>query len=132
MSARLLLYTLCISYTDSILVLCMTFKLFGELWRQGTILVATSNRPPGNLYQGGLNRSYFLPFIEELEYRCIVRHLKSPIDYRTLLSSKLAGAYLTPVNAETTRELRAMFLADDTSAKGVVYGSFIVISSRVT
>ena len=81
--------------------------------------MATSNRPPSSLYQGGLNRSYFLPFIDELEFRCLVRHLKSPIDYRTLLSTKLPDAYLTPVNDETTRQLHDMFLADESTRTGI-------------
>ena len=81
--------------------------------------MATSNRPPSNLYQGGLNRSYFLPFIDELEFRCIVRHLQSPIDYRMLLSTKLPNAYLTPVNEETSSRLYEMFLTDTCATAGI-------------
>lgn len=50
-------------------------QFFGELWRRGVVVVATSNRPPKDLYEGGLNRSYFLPFVDMLERYCLVHHL---------------------------------------------------------
>lgn len=71
--------------TDIADAIIMT-KLFNELWKRGTILVATSNRPPKDLYLGGLNRQYFLPFIAEVQEACHVAHLKSHVDYRQLMS----------------------------------------------
>jgi len=70
-------------------------QLFGELWRNGVVVVATSNRPPQDLYEDGLNRSYFLPFIDLLERYCLVVKLgthhdsddvKRSIDYRRIKS----------------------------------------------
>ena len=61
-------------------------QLFGEMWRRGLVVVATSNRPPGDLYEGGINRGYFLPFIDMLRRHCIVHEFKSSTDYRRLLS----------------------------------------------
>lgn len=71
-------------------------QFFGELWRQGVIVAATSNRPPDALYEGGLNREYFLPFIELLKKYCVVHHLTEKssvgdanttgIDYRRVRS----------------------------------------------
>mmetsp|Transcript_17978 Transcript_17978/g.23238 ORF Transcript_17978/g.23238 Transcript_17978/m.23238 type:complete len:359 (+) Transcript_17978:619-1695(+) len=61
-------------------------QLFETFWGLGTVVVATSNRLPLQLYEGGLNRSYFLPFISLLERHCIVHSMKSSMDYRVALS----------------------------------------------
>jgi predicted ATPase len=62
-------------------------QLFQVLFAQGTILVATSNRPPNALYEGGLNRGYFMPFIDILQQHCIVLDLQSTVgDYRKVLA----------------------------------------------
>lgn len=42
--------------TDIADAIIMT-KLFGEIWKQGTIVIATSNRPPSDLYLGMLQLS---------------------------------------------------------------------------
>ncbi|KAM6563801.1 hypothetical protein CsatB_023799 [Cannabis sativa] len=52
------------------------------------ILVATSNRAPDNLYEGGLQQDLFLPFISTLKERCIVHQIGSSVDYRKLTSSQ--------------------------------------------
>jgi cell division protein ZapE len=57
-------------------------KLFTILWGRGTVVVATSNRPPSDLYLDGLHRQYFIPFIGTLEQFCKVHHLPIATDYR--------------------------------------------------
>ncbi|KAD6794959.1 hypothetical protein R6Q59_021137 [Mikania micrantha] len=63
-------------------------RLFGHLFSNGAILVATSNRAPDNLYEGGLQRDLFLPFIATLKERCVIHEIGSSIDYRTRTSAE--------------------------------------------
>ena len=85
-------------------------KLFSILWSKGTVLVATSNRPPSDLYKDGLNRAYFLPFIKRLEGECIVKRIDSTKDYRQSNIS-LPNAYYTPLCEESRSLLWNSFLA---------------------
>jgi cell division protein ZapE len=57
-------------------------RLLGKLLEQGVKVVTTSNRRPGDLYQGGLNRELFLPFIRLVEQRMMVVAVDGPTDYR--------------------------------------------------
>ena len=61
-------------------------SLFEGLWRKGCILIATSNRPPHDLYLHGLQRDRFLPFCDDLVEQCeIVNMMESETDYRMTL-----------------------------------------------
>ncbi|KAK5958180.1 hypothetical protein OHC33_000021 [Knufia fluminis] len=57
-------------------------RLFGSFWESGGIMVSTSNRHPTKLYKNGLNRPLFIPFIQELERRCLVFKMEGDHDYR--------------------------------------------------
>jgi predicted ATPase len=57
-------------------------RLFSNMIRHGTVMVATSNRPPKDLYQNGISRDLFLPFIDLLYKQTVVHNLNSGIDYR--------------------------------------------------
>jgi peroxisome-assembly ATPase len=57
-------------------------RLFGSIWEHGGVVVATSNRKPENLYENGLNRGLFLPFVGELRERCEIWTLEGKKDYR--------------------------------------------------
>ncbi|MGQ2976449.1 MAG: cell division protein ZapE [Sphingopyxis sp.] len=57
-------------------------RLFTALIDRGVTMVATSNRPPKDLYKDGLNREHFLPFIALVEERLDVMSLNGPTDYR--------------------------------------------------
>jgi len=57
-------------------------RLFAMLVERGVRVIATSNRPPTDLYKDGLNRELFLPFIALIERRFEVVVVDGPADYR--------------------------------------------------
>jgi cell division protein ZapE len=88
-------------------------RLFGKLLEQGVKVVTTSNRPPRDLYHGGLNRELFLPFIELIERRMLVVEVNGPTDYRL---DRLTGVEVwhVPNGPEATADLsRAFFQLTD-------------------
>lgn len=71
-------------------------RLFEQLFAFGVVVVLTTNTEPERLYEGGLNRQLFLPFIALIQQRLAVLHLDSDRDYRL---NRMAGLdlYLTPL-----------------------------------
>jgi cell division protein ZapE len=83
-------------------------RLFTHLLDEGVTVIATSNRPPRDLYLGGLNRELFLPFIALVEREMDVVPLNGPVDYRL---ERLGGmpTWYVPNGAEATRALSQAF-----------------------
>lgn len=57
-------------------------RLFEQLFASDVVIVATSNRPPRDLYRNGLNRQLFTPFITLLESRLDCIEIAAARDYR--------------------------------------------------
>ena len=71
-------------------------RLFERLFAEDVVIVATSNRPPDELYKNGLNRQLFLPFITLLKARVDLIELAGPRDYR-LERLMAAPVYYAPL-----------------------------------
>ena len=72
-------------------------RLFSKLFELGTVVVATSNVAPDDLYKGGLNRALFLPFIATLAAHMDVLRLNARTDFRL---EKLTGVKMWLVPAD--------------------------------
>ena len=76
-------------------------RLFARLFELGTVVVATSNVAPDDLYKGGLNRALFLPFIAQISDHMEVLRLDARTDFRL---EKLAGVKMWLVPADHAAE----------------------------
>jgi len=83
-------------------------RLFDKLLERGVRVIATSNRPPRDLYKDGLNRELFLPFIATIETRFEVVEVNGPTDYRL---DRLSGVEVwhVPNGPEATAALAKAF-----------------------
>jgi cell division protein ZapE len=84
-------------------------RLFTALFDKGVSVVATSNWEPDKLYEGGLQRELFLPFIELIKENMDVVHLDSNTDYRTTFTEDYKY-YFWPLGPESGKKIDAMFL----------------------
>ena len=87
-------------------------RLFSKLFELGTVVVATSNVAPEDLYKGGLNRALFLPFIAQISDHMDVLRLDARTDFRL---EKLAGVkmWLVPPDDEAGAALDKAWAQDD-------------------
>lgn len=85
-------------------------RLFAALLQRGVVIVATSNVEPKRLYENGLNRALFVPFIDLIEAGMDVVRLEARADFRL---EKLQGriVYHVPANAKAALALTAAFAA---------------------
>ena len=84
-------------------------RLFEQLFALGVVVVATSNTAPKRLYEGGLNRQLFLPFVAMIEQHLDVVELNGEHDYRM---QRMAGLdlYITPLDARADAKMDAAWV----------------------
>jgi len=92
-------------------------RLFEALFARGVVVVATSNRPPDDLYKDGLNRANFLPFLDLFKERMDVIELDSPTDYR---QGRLATEqrYFAPLGPHARTAMNAAWVRETDGARG--------------
>ena len=83
-------------------------RFFQVLFEQGVVVVATSNRPPCDLYKDGLQREQFLPFIDLIEEKMDVLELAGRTDYR-LEHMRALDIYITPDDEAAQAKLEDAF-----------------------
>jgi cell division protein ZapE len=83
-------------------------RLFEALFARGITLVATSNRPPQDLYKDGLNRQLFTPFIDMLRDRMEIVEVAGTRDYR-LTRLRATGTWFSPMDPDNRRTFGALW-----------------------
>ncbi len=83
-------------------------RLFECLINEGVVVVATSNWVPDRLYEGGLQRERFLPFIAFLKQHLDILELDGGRDYRRQ-RLKLLAVFHAPLGPRTDQALTQAF-----------------------
>jgi cell division protein ZapE len=86
----------------------MLGRILTELLSQGVVLVATSNVDPDSLYEGGMYRELFLPFVASLKLHVDAVNLDARTDFR-LEKREAEGRWYTPADANAKAELDRVF-----------------------
>lgn len=83
-------------------------RLMQALFKLGTVVVATSNWPLPELFQGGLNRESFLPLLKLLQQHLQPVDLSGGPDYRQQNPARGPSHYLQS-STDTESQLAALF-----------------------
>ena len=87
----------------------LIIKIFFHLLEENNIFIMiSSNFHPDELYQDGLQRADFLPFINHVIKKFNVISSKSDQDYRRLTLNQ-SKTYFTPITHNTTEEFNKLF-----------------------
>ena len=100
-------------------------RLFAFLWKKGMVLVATSNRQPDGLYENGLHRDRFLPFMNQLKSSVKLIHIQSGEDFRKKILAGIDG-WIFPYDDNAERQISDLFgrlLQDSPPQKDIIISS---------
>ena len=92
-------------------------RLFEKLFGLGIVIVATSNTAPDRLYEGGLNRQLFLPFIELIKDHFQIVELNGAYDYRLDRMSGMS-VYMSPLGGDADAAMDAAWQRLTDSKRG--------------
>ena len=92
-------------------------RLFEQLLARGVVIVATSNTAPARLYEGGLNRQLFLPFISLIEDRLEIVELNGSRDYRQNTVPGI-NRFITPLGPAADRAMDRAWRALTNTERG--------------
>jgi cell division protein ZapE len=84
-------------------------RLFEHLFAHGLLFVATSNYHPDDLYQNGLQRALFLPFIQQLKQAADILELQAKHDYRLAHFKTLPQQFYIGTGEQAERFLQYSF-----------------------
>jgi len=84
-------------------------RLFSSLLADGVTVIITSNRPPEELYLGGLQREKFMDFVDLVYARMEVLELASAQDYRMQQIRAMQAVYMWPVSRHADAAMDEMF-----------------------
>ncbi len=84
-------------------------RLFSQLFTLDIVMVITSNRQPKDLYQNGLQRELFLPFIDLLQEYCLTLDLPARKDYRLQHFRALETRYFFPIDDQAKAFIQNSF-----------------------
>ena len=82
--------------------------LLEELFKQGVVIVTTSNTIPDRLYEHGLQREQFIPAIELIKSKMSVLELDHGKDYRLVTLSTM-GVYHYPLGKDSDEKMLKTF-----------------------
>jgi cell division protein ZapE len=103
-------------------------RLFTALLNNGLVVVATSNWPPEKLYEGGLQRDRFVPFIDLVKKGFDVVAVAGPTDYRMRILED-TGVYHWPLGHHTQEWADNMF--HELSGGSPVHTDQLTVKGRV-
>lgn len=114
-------------YVSDIADAMLLGRLFDGLYKEGVVIVATSNCPLDELYKDGLNRQLFEPFIRQMQEKMVSHEVISPTDFR-LRAIEGVELYFTPSNQRADEQL--CLLWQKITGKGEGKQATIIVKGR--